>query len=108
MPYWDWASTPQMPASVTSPTLRITGPSGPLTVANPLFNYTFHPLSTTDFPPSSRDAPQSIIRAPSTYRDANSNGVSNEDYVNQQLQSAGLKSAVVSCYKILYGKTRLN
>lgn len=97
MPYWDWASTPQMPASVTAPVLSITGPSGSIMINNPLYNYTFHPLSTSDFPSNAGDAPQTIISAPATYRDA-SNGISNENYVNQQLAAAGLTASTYNTF----------
>lgn len=98
MPYWDWASTPQMPASVSAPVISITGPSGQMTINNPLYNYTFHPLSKTDFPTNGGDAPRSIITAPATYRDASSSGVSNENYVNRQLASAGLTASTYNTF----------
>lgn len=98
IPYWDWASTPAMPATVSAPTLRITAPSGAVTVPNPLYNYTFHPLMTNDFPPNAGDAPSSIITAPATYRNADRNGVSNSAYINQQLSSAGLTQATYDLF----------
>lgn len=41
-----------MPAVVSQPTITITSPQGPKAIANPLYNYTFHPQpSAFDFPP---------------------------------------------------------
>lgn len=60
-PYWDWAAPKQndavYPRSIFKGTvtngvsyLTINMPSGPMKIRNPLYAYTFHPLSATDFP----------------------------------------------------------
>ncbi|KAF2114035.1 common central domain of tyrosinase-domain-containing protein [Lophiotrema nucula] len=55
IPYWDWAENPPegehvLPSSVYGETLHITFPNGTVaTVANPLFEYRFHPLIPEDF-----------------------------------------------------------
>jgi len=53
-PYWDWAATPAAgqsvyPASLQTPTVNVTGPNGTMIIANPLYSYQFHPVSSTDF-----------------------------------------------------------
>lgn len=53
IPYWDWASNPMMPAAVSKVTINVTTPTGPRMIANPLYNYTFHPQpSAAEFPPN--------------------------------------------------------
>jgi tyrosinase len=52
LPYWDWAmnASPILPTSVSSPTISITYPNGTAaTIANPLYQYTFHSLIPGDF-----------------------------------------------------------
>jgi tyrosinase len=49
IPYWDWArpvSNGQhvAPDSVTSPGISVNLPSGPATIANPLYSYRFRPV----------------------------------------------------------------
>jgi tyrosinase len=57
LPYWDWAMLPPsngpiLPDSVTSQNIAITYPNGSTaTIANPLFQYTFHPLRQGDLGP---------------------------------------------------------
>lgn len=52
-PYWDWAAIPPdgktFPASMQSPTVRVTMPNGTTTIPNPLYSYRFHPVSQADF-----------------------------------------------------------
>ena len=51
IPYWDWAINPTMPALVSNVTVTVNGPKGLQNIANPLYNYTFHPLpGPPDFP----------------------------------------------------------
>ena len=55
MPYWDWALNTTMPDVANQPLINVTTPTGSDTIANPLYNYTFHPLpSPPDFPASSK------------------------------------------------------
>ncbi|KAK3069943.1 hypothetical protein LTR53_011321 [Teratosphaeriaceae sp. CCFEE 6253] len=54
LPYWDWAATPPAgqsvyPDSVTSPNVTVSTPNGTASIANPLYSYTFHPVSHSDF-----------------------------------------------------------
>jgi tyrosinase len=83
LPFWDWASIPQMPDVVSQPTVTITTPDGDQQVDNPLFTYKFHqfPLNTTLFPGGG------LATSPQTYR---------SDTANQDLQNANLMSRTVS------------
>ncbi|KAI4244453.1 MAG: hypothetical protein L6R42_010446, partial [Xanthoria sp. 1 TBL-2021] len=52
IPYWDWSMNPTMPPEASQPTIYIKAPNGTISVPNPLYSYTFHPLpSVEDFPP---------------------------------------------------------
>lgn len=52
IPYWDWTSSPEMPALVSEPSVTINGPGGQYNVSNPLYEYAFHPQPpAADFPP---------------------------------------------------------
>ena len=53
-PYWDWAAPPPSgqsvyPASLLSPTIKVTMPNGTTIIPNPLYSYQFHPVSKKDF-----------------------------------------------------------
>ncbi|KAK3367218.1 hypothetical protein B0T24DRAFT_669551 [Lasiosphaeria ovina] len=50
-PYWDWASSADLPPSTTTQTLDITSPAGPVTLPNPLYSYRFQtfPFQDPDF-----------------------------------------------------------
>lgn len=53
-PYWDWAAEPAAgqsvyPNSVTTPTVDVEMPNGTTTIANPLYQYEFDPVSASDF-----------------------------------------------------------
>lgn len=57
IPYWDWAAVPTsgdsiVPKILTDENVDIDGPNGFQTIQNPLFNYKFQPLNTTDLPDS--------------------------------------------------------
>lgn len=100
IPYWDWASTPQMPDVVNAPKLKITTPSGAQSVDNPLLQYKFQnfPLDVKYFPSSSQQARDWYLAAYSrTVRNPDSDG-SNSDFVhaNKVLESDNLKFQVVS------------
>lgn len=73
-----------MPDLVNSATITVNSPNGILNIANPLYNYTFYPQpSATDFPPSDGQ----IAKYHSTVRYPDSNGQSQPDLVNQQLEA---------------------
>jgi tyrosinase len=68
MPYWDWASDPNMPDSVSLASTQINTPNGLTTVRNPLFSYRFkrYPLNTSQFPPTSLSVFPQTVRNPIT------------------------------------------
>ncbi|OCK73056.1 Di-copper centre-containing protein [Lepidopterella palustris CBS 459.81] len=50
IPYWDWAMAPpsgqsDVPTLIRDKTVSVTTPSGQQTIDNPLYQYTFHPVS---------------------------------------------------------------
>lgn len=51
VPYWDWATNPTMPDSLTYQDILINTPTGQQSMTNPLYSYKFHPLPLgTDIP----------------------------------------------------------
>jgi tyrosinase len=56
MPYWDWAAVPPfgesvLPTSVGgSPSVKVKGPNGNQTIANPLYSFVFKPLDNRTLP----------------------------------------------------------
>ncbi|KAL8714757.1 MAG: hypothetical protein Q9220_001270 [cf. Caloplaca sp. 1 TL-2023] len=68
VPYWDWSTTPMMPAEVSQPFIQINAPNGNTEVINPLYNYTFHPLpSSSDFPPQIRESAYQLLTQQPNY-----------------------------------------
>ena len=64
--------------------ITVTSPQGVVTIANPLYSYTFHPQpSAADFPPSDG----TIAKYHSTVRYPDVNGQSQPDLANLQLQA---------------------
>ena len=73
-----------MPDPVNDPTITVHSPQGVVTIANPLYSYTFHPQpSAADFPPS--DGP--LAKYHSTVRYPDINGQSQPALANLQLQA---------------------
>jgi tyrosinase len=65
LPYWDWASIPQMPDVVSEETITITTANGDRVVDNPLFAYKFNPSQNlggfmANLPQTVRDATASV------------------------------------------------
>ncbi|KAK2880013.1 hypothetical protein FQN49_000648 [Arthroderma sp. PD_2] len=50
IPYWDWASNPEIPRSMTSPQINVNTPSGVKSIDNPLYQYKFDPSAEKGFP----------------------------------------------------------
>ena len=50
IPYWDWASNPELPESVVTKDITINTPEGSKTVPNPLFSYELKPSPDAGFP----------------------------------------------------------
>ena len=85
IPYWDWASSPHLPDIVQEKTISINTPNGTQTINNPLFTYTFHSISQTDFPPSDGEVAQWL----STVRDPSDQGVDNVTEINEGMDNVG-------------------
>jgi tyrosinase len=100
IPYWDWASVPQMPDVVNAENLTVTTPSGVRNVRNPLLQYRFqkYPFDKKYFP-SSKDIARDWYLAsyPRTVRNPDADGSSsNFAHANEVLKNANLKGQVVS------------
>jgi tyrosinase len=65
-PFWDWASNSVPPDEVVAlPQVQITGPAGTkITVDNPLYQYTFHPIDPSF--PNPYSLWQTTLRQPTT------------------------------------------
>ena len=55
VPYWDWSLNSTMPDVINSPMITINTPMGSQQISNPLYTYTFHPLTPSDLPDVSVD-----------------------------------------------------
>ena len=76
VPYWDWAAPRQNGAVYPSifkgdvvngvSYLTINMPNGPMRIRNPLYAYTFHPLSSSDLPNSPFNVWPTTLRYPTT------------------------------------------
>ncbi|KAL8794331.1 MAG: hypothetical protein Q9195_003158 [Heterodermia aff. obscurata] len=65
IPYWDWALDTNMPDVTNQPMININTPNGSQFIANPLYNYTFHPLpSPPDFPNVKQGKYPNTVRYP--------------------------------------------
>ncbi|KAF4637365.1 hypothetical protein G7Y89_g712 [Cudoniella acicularis] len=97
IPFWDWASTPTMPDTVITPTIRVNTPSGTKNVTNPLYQYKFQkfPLNDTWFP---TDADAQLSRWPTTVRHPDENGTSNEAAANSDLAAKTLMQDVYAVF----------
>lgn len=105
IPYWDWAVAPySMPGWFGSAKIRITRPSGPVDVNNPLNGYRFRrfPYGDNFFPRS--DALSKYVR---TLRRPNSNGVPDVNAINSLLTSQG-PGIAQQLYTVFSRATRYN
>ncbi|ORY13227.1 common central domain of tyrosinase-domain-containing protein [Clohesyomyces aquaticus] len=89
MPYWDWAAVPAsgqsaLPISLQSPTVEVMLPNGTTTIPNPLFAYTFHPLSANDMGGGKFSTWPSTIRHPTS---DHADSVSQNDLAAAELDS---------------------
>jgi tyrosinase len=107
MPYWDWASNSQIPAFVNGPTVQITGPYGPQTISNPLFQYKFQqfPMNSNLFPNTKSTAYDwYLAQYPQTVRDPDSIGAGSDfNTANTALGKFPYKSYIV-CSSTSSGK----
>ncbi|EAS28837.3 tyrosinase [Coccidioides immitis RS] len=84
IPYWDWASNPELPRCVVTPQIRITTPNGEATIKNPLYSYTINPSAGKGFPP--RDP---LSQYPDTVRAPDDEGRSQMEEVQRRLRANG-------------------
>ncbi|GAB1310494.1 tyrosinase [Madurella fahalii] len=89
VPYWDWAAVPPTGESVlpwsvaASPFVYITGPNGRQRISNPLFSYTFWPLSSTTFNEPPWNQWTFTVRGPTSFGpDAQSNNALVANYLD--------------------------
>ncbi|KUJ20310.1 Di-copper centre-containing protein [Mollisia scopiformis] len=96
IPYWDWASSPNMPDVVSQPTVQITNSAGRnQTVTNPLYQYSFQnmPMNQTWFPTNAGDG--WLANYPQTMRGVNTKGgPSNPALSNYYLNYFGLQKGI--------------
>ncbi|KAL2041570.1 hypothetical protein N7G274_005952 [Stereocaulon virgatum] len=96
IPYWDWAINSTMPDPINDPMITVNSPHGLVNMANPLYNYTFHPQpSATDFPPN-----DSLAKYHSTVRSPDAAGQSQSSVSNQILQ-ANAQAILVLSYQLI-------
>ena len=89
-----------MPDLVNQQYISINTPQGRMSVANPLYSYTFHPHpSTSDFPPSD---PVSVYPVTVRYPDANGNSQPWKSNAQLQANAAALKDLT---YQLLSDQT---
>lgn len=113
IPYWDWAfhpggNAPNFPTQISSPTASVVdkhGNGNKITIANPLYQYKFHPLNANDFEynPFAQEWPVTM-RAPTTN---NANAVSNDGSVTNQMNNdlGGSKGLAARMWSLLYNAT---
>jgi tyrosinase len=67
IPYWDWASNSQIPATVSTQTISVNTPSGQKSLRNPLYKYNFQnfPFTYANFGGTIGTYPHTM-RCPST------------------------------------------
>ncbi|KAK8055867.1 Di-copper centre-containing [Apiospora rasikravindrae] len=88
MPYWDWAADPHLPASASTATITVNGPTGQTTINNPLYSYKWQkfPLNhANNYFPTNTD--YNCWGWPETTRQPNRQGVDQLAIVNQQLST---------------------
>ncbi|KAF2198311.1 Di-copper centre-containing protein [Delitschia confertaspora ATCC 74209] len=109
LPYWDWATASSSgegvyPSSLQSPNIDITLPNGTLTVKNPLYSYTFHPLNHEDlYDPNLTQYSiyPSTVRSPSSKEPT---AASRNDLISTDLEAnrANLQSRVYNMFTMMH------
>lgn len=105
-PYWDWAANPALPLVASTPNITVNGPSGQVTVPNPLWSYRWqqYPLNSNWFP-TSQD--RNLWGWPQTTRQPDSRGNSQINIVDSNLADLA-KSLKDSIYNVLTRVTDYN
>ncbi|OAT05486.1 polyphenol oxidase, variant [Blastomyces gilchristii SLH14081] len=98
IPYWDWASDPELPRSVITPELNINTPEGLRTVRNPLYDYAINPSAQEGFPIDS------LSRYHRTVRNPDEQGVSQVEAIQRTLNANGALIRI-NTYQLLAGET---
>lgn len=98
IPYWDWATNPNMPDVVSQQTVQITNSAGQIQqVNNPFYAYNFQnmPMNQTWFPQNTPDG--WLSKYPQTMRGLSTeNGQSDPGLCNAYMNFYGLKQSTVS------------
>ncbi|KAM5453958.1 putative tyrosinase [Microsporum audouinii] len=99
IPYWDWASNPEVPRSMTTSKININTPSGMQEIDNPLYQYKFDPSVQKGFP-----AADSFTSLSHSTRYPDGNGESQNDRATRAMRSNGA-SLRSSIYQLLSGES---
>lgn len=54
VPYWDWASEPELPQSMITTNITVNTPKGSQKIPNPLYSYTLNPSPEAGFPSNNK------------------------------------------------------
>ncbi|KAK2758458.1 hypothetical protein FQN53_008206 [Emmonsiellopsis sp. PD_33] len=99
IPYWDWASDPELPRSVITPELNINTSDGIRTVPNPLYNYTFNPTVEAGFPEG-----DPLLAFKTSVRNPDENGVPQIEDIQKTLNANGAYIRI-NTYQLLSGES---
>lgn len=91
--YWDWGTSPRLPEAVTLEVVTVNGPTGLITIRNPLHHYEFQ-----NFPFTIEYMDAGVLSTQNhTSRCPTANMVDNVTLVNERLSESGdLRQQVVS------------
>ncbi|DAA75792.1 TPA_exp: Tyrosinase [Trichophyton benhamiae CBS 112371] len=95
IPYWDWASNPDIPRSMTTAKINVNTPTGMQSIDNPLYQYKFDPSVQKGFPEG-----DSFTSNPHSTRFPDANGESQNDRATRAMRSNGA-SLRSSIYQLL-------
>lgn len=84
IPYWDWASDPELPSAATTEKIEIETPKGKKSISNPLYSYKFDPTPKKGFP-----ADHQLIRLSTSVRQPDASGRTRLNVVQEELRSYG-------------------
>ncbi|KAF3481610.1 tyrosinase [Arthroderma uncinatum] len=98
IPYWDWASNPDIPRSMSSAKININTPTGMQSVDSPLYQYKFDPSVQKGFPAG--DSFTSLSHS-TRYPDSRGESQNNRAIRAMRSNGASLRSSV---YQLLSGE----
>ncbi|KAL1954633.1 hypothetical protein VTO42DRAFT_874 [Malbranchea cinnamomea] len=99
LPFWDWASDPEMPECVVTPEIEVNTPSGRRTIPNPLYSYELNPTVESGFPERSL-----LTRYPTTVRSPDRRGRTQIEKSQRALRSIG-SALRINTYELLTSET---